>query len=560
MKSFFTQIIFIAMMIFAIPTLVLAQQVDQDVASQSAADVVDQSNWQHLDALVNAIDEKRSELTVLHRKLAASQDEFDRAHLKKAIEQIDLDLESLQVAWEMVATGGADLGLFGVKTETAFNWRTELQSVFEPILVELKRLTERPRKIERLRNDQVFYQRRLDVAESALKKIIEYRKNAPSSTLKTAFSVTEQRWQKRRDDLESRLQLIDFELQEMFSPDKESQRDPVQSLQELMSGRLLNLLIGAGVMVLVYLILRSLVYVYSRYLRHKPRHHHSLMVRVGSLLYYLFTTVLVLFAGMAVFYMLGDWLLLGLFVIMLVGAAWALQRSLPHYIMEAKLLLNLGPVREGERLIYHELPWQVKSLGFYTTLSNPLLDGGTLLIPLRELVDYNSREYNINEPWFPTCMGDYVILDDGSYGTVITQTPEIVQLDILGAIKTYPVTAFLEQSPRNLSQQGFKLLMTFGLDYQHQDLINTTISTTLEQELTASLSTTDIAPFMTSLAVEFGQAGTSSLDLVVIASFSGAAADAYFVIQRLLQRLAVDACNKHHWVIPFNQITVHQAS
>lgn len=31
-------------------------------------------------------------------------------------------------------------------------------------------------------------------------------------------------------------------------------------------------------------------------------------------------------------------------------------------------------------------------------------------------------------------------------------------------------------------------------------------------------------------------------------------------IGRLLQRLAVDSCNRHGWVIPFTQITLHQAT
>ena len=69
-----------------------------------------------------------------------------------------------------------------------------------------------------------------------------------------------------------------------------------------------------------------------------------------------------------------------------------------------------------------------------------------------------------------------------------------------------------------------------------------------------------VAACLTTLTVEFSQAGASSLDLAVITGFNSDAADRYFQIRRLLQRLAVEACNRHGWVIPFNQITVHQAS
>lgn len=532
-----------------------ARAADEETAAPPAASP---ANWPHLDVLVTTINAKSQELAQRRRALATSVDVLEREHIAQEIEQLSLDLESLQTAWEMMATGGADLSLFGVKTETAFNWRNELQSVFEPILVELKRLTERPRKIERLRNELNFYQQRLNAAEIALQSVTQYRESAPSETLKAAFATLEERWRKRRDDLHSRVQLVDFELQEMFAPSKQAQRDPIEALKELLSGRVLNLLIAAAAMLLVYLLLRGVTHFYHRTRVQQP-HRRSVMARATGLLFHLATTLLVVLAGMAVFYVQGDWLLLGLFIILLVGAAWAVQRSLPHYIVEAKLMLNLGPVREGERLIYRDLPWQVKALNFYTTLRNPLLDGGTLKIPIRELVGYNSRECDPDEPWFPTRTGDFVMLADGSFGQIITQTPEQVQLKAAGSTRTYRTAEFLQQSPRNLSQEGFALAVTFGLDYRHQEKITTTIRDTFEHEVTAGLQQSDFAPHLSSLSVEFSAAAASSLDFVILAAFTGEAAGQYFKIQRLLQRFAVDACNKHGWIIPFPQMTVHQA-
>ena len=60
--------------------------------------------------------------------------------------------------------------------------------------------------------------------------------------------------------------------------------------------------------------------------------------------------------------------------------------------------------------------------------------------------------------------------------------------------------------------------------------------------------------------MEFAEAAASSLELLIIASFGGGAAEHYFALRRLLQRAVVDACNRHDWVIPFRQITSHQAS
>jgi small-conductance mechanosensitive channel len=460
----------------------------------------------------------------------------------------------------MLATEGADLSLFGIKEEVAFNWRQELQSVFEPILVELKRLTERPRKIERLRTDQSYYKQRLDVAENALRNVTKNRENAPTPELQQAFAAIEQRWQQRREDLSNRYTLTTYELEETLSPSAAGERDPVEALKELFSGRLLNLALAVAAAVLVYLVMRLLAGVYERRIMPRARRRGAFAARVVGLLFYLFTGLLVLLTVMAVFYVRGDWLLLGLLIIILVGAAWAMQKSLPAYLTEAKLMLNLGSVREGERLVYNGLPWRVESLNFFATLVNPLLQGGTLRIPVRALVNSYSRAFHPEEPWFPARAGDFVRLDDSTFGQVLTQTPECVQLKVLGAVKTYGIADFLAKNPLDISLAGYTLAVTFGLDYSHQGGVTGDIRDRLESDLAVGLAHSEAAPYLVSFALDFKAAASSSLDFIALATFTGAAAEHYFAFQRLLQRLIVDACNTHGFVIPFEQVTVHMAN
>ena len=129
------------LMLWCICPDVCAQQTG-DVGTSSSTDTGNIKDWQHLETLVTTINNTREELAQVRAKLRASEDERERSRLTNEAEQLSLDLESLQTAWEMLATGGTDLRLFGVKTDVAFDWRDELQSVFEPVLVELKSLTE----------------------------------------------------------------------------------------------------------------------------------------------------------------------------------------------------------------------------------------------------------------------------------------------------------------------------------------------------------------------------------------------------------------------------------
>ncbi|MBK9130112.1 MAG: hypothetical protein IPM20_00510 [Gammaproteobacteria bacterium] len=530
-----------------------------DAAPAAANEPRSVDSWHNLQTLIDTINNTSHELGQQRSALHEAVDDRERTRVYKEIDRLSLDLESLQTALEMLATDGVDLSLFGVKEEAAFNWRSELESVFEPVLVELRRLTERPRKIERLRNDQAYYKERLDAAEEALVNVTRNREDAPTPELKRAFATIEQRWRQRRDDLNNRYKLTSYELSETLSPTSAPQRDPVEALKALLTGRILNLALAVGAAVVVFLVLRLLAGVYERRVMARARRRGVFAARVGNLVFYLLTAVLVLLSAMAVLYVRGDWLLLGILIILLVGAGWALQKSLPNYLMEAKLILNLGSVREGERLVYEGLPWRVDALSFHATLVNPLLQGGRLRIPVRRLLDHFSRVFDESEPWFPARVGDYVMLDDNTFGLVLVQSPECVQLQVQGAVKTYGVADFLGKNPRDLTLQGFTVAVTFGLDYAHQGGVTGDIHARLERAFRDGLAHSPSAAHLSSFTLEFKEASASSLDFLAIAGFAGAAAGDYFALQRLLQRIAVDACNEHGLVIPFNQLTVHMA-
>jgi hypothetical protein len=216
-------------------------------------------------------------------------------------------------------------------------------------------------------------------------------------------------------------------------------------------------------------------------------------------------------------------------------------------------------VREGERVIYNGLPWKVQALNMYSTLVNPALRGGKLLLPLSELSGLISRPCDEGEPWFPTRENDYVLLSDQTFGRVALQTPEVVQLRVGGADRTYPVGAFLSANPQNLSLHGFSIVLKFGIDYRHQALATGEIRKKFEDYLAARLKDSKVGGHLKEFFIEFDEAAASSLNFLVYAAFAGEAAESYGRVRRILQGLAVDACNAYGWVIPFDQMTVHLA-
>jgi small-conductance mechanosensitive channel len=280
--------------------------------------------------------------------------------------------------------------------------------------------------------------------------------------------------------------------------------------------------------------------------------------RILAYSYKALTIVLATLAALAALYIQGDVLLLVIAMIILLIILLGLRNYLPRYLQESKLLLNIGAVRERERVIYKDLPWMVRSLGVYSRLYNPALDG-LMRLPLSEMLHLVSRPYREDEPWFPTNTGDWVMMANGAIGQVLRQTPETVQLKTKGAVLTYATSSFLAGAPRNLSE-GFGVSTVFGIDYKHQAISTTQVPNILHEAIKHGLANTDFGKYVEDVLVEFKEAAASSLNYQIYVIMKGEGAEYYFAISRVVQRLCVDICNAQGWGIPFNQLTVNAGS
>ncbi|MBF0468365.1 MAG: hypothetical protein HQK61_05710, partial [Desulfamplus sp.] len=329
-------------------------------------------------------------------------------------------------------------------------------------------------------------------------------------------------------------------------------------LKEFFKSRGLSLILSLLAFIMVFLAMRYFYRaVYKAANLDRPE-NRPFFIRVADVVYHIMTFIIATVALLIVLYVSGDWVLLGLALIFLVGIGWTAREALPMFWEQIKLLLNLSTVREGERVIFNSLPWEVKSLNIYTKFYNPSLKGGLIRVPIREVFGLQSRPFHKDEPWFPCEEGHVVRLSDQTIGTVLVQTPEQVILDTMGGCrKTFETSTFLGLNPINLSINTFGVFITFGFDYEHQQLITREIPDKLREFLETELTREPYGKDIVELTVQFKEAGASSLDLLIITVWSGKWASDSLSIGRAIQRMIVDACNKYNWGIPFNQITVH---
>jgi len=223
---------------------------------------------------------------------------------------------------------------------------------------------------------------------------------------------------------------------------------------------------------------------------------------------------------------------------------------------QGRLLLNIGAVREGERINYSGLPWRVKHLNIFSELENPE-NKLRLRVPVEDLLGLTSKPMQTSESWFPCKKGDWVILSDGYRGEVTAISVEFIDINDRGSsTRTYPMQDFLALSPLNISG-SFRLKETLGISYDHQRDSTNRVLGSLKRFIKQKVADEGYEPHVSNLTVEFEGIGDSSLDITVIMDVDGSQAPFYNRIKRAMQRWCVDASSKYAWEIPYPQRTLH---
>jgi hypothetical protein len=500
-----------------------------------------------------------------NEELAKLRSELEQAASDDAKQQIQVRIDAER---ELVRKlrgnfrdiiGGAEAADYESTEETVSGLQDQIRELLQPVIGELREATEGPRELERLRNSLGEWTERRRRAEVIIERVEEFAALAKEKAVKEELDSARRFWESRLAESTGQIDVIRSRIDERERQQKPFWETLSGAFSRFFRSRGLNLLLAILTGVSGFILVRR---AYSVLRRYSPAHRGSggsLTGRISDILAMALAVLVSVVGIILVFYIRGDWLLLTLAVVMLLGGAWAGKTALPPYVDQIRMLLNLGSVREGERVVHLGLPWRVASIGFFTSLTNPELQGGTLRIPIRTLMGMYSRESDSKEPWFPTELDDWVLLADDTYGKVITQTPEqVVVLQLGGSLKTYGTTDFLNQKPENLSR-GFRVSCIFGIDYQHQADSTGSVPEIFEEEINAALVADYGRDLVRSVKVELAMAGVSSIGYQINADFDGALASRYQSLQRRIQHLCVDTCNKHGWVIPFTQITMHHA-
>lgn len=461
-----------------------------------------------------------------------------------ALAAVDADLQKLERQFASLAAQ-IEIEEFDKPSASAFDLQAELEQVLRPLLQLLKDATTGPRLVSDLKRRIESLEQQRARAEAALRAVERTRDQLPDGAARTeAERERSRRWQPVVQRLRDELLVLRANLTRLQADETSLLGSVAEQVRRFVQDSGTSLVLAATVFAVLFFGLRSLL---DRLLQRRGGRGFSL--RLLEVLCRVLLVVVAIAGALVVPFVRDDWLLLAVAIVFLLGAGWVLMRTLPQLFEQMRLLLNIGGVREGERLLVDGLPFRVEALRFYARLVNPDLQGGLLRMPLQQLIGKRSRASAPDEPWFPSRPGDVVLLADGTFGPVRTQTPEVVVVEHWGAERTLPTAEFLRLSPRNLSR-GFlaHTVLVLGRSEPMPDLAM--LAKALHDVLHPALAAVVPAEHLHELTVSFRQPTALGFEFFVTVRCDGRSALAYFAMQRAMQQAFVGFCQARGLRLP----------
>jgi len=503
----------------------------------------------------SVLDTKVTERRELGNRIAVANEQ-DKNDLRREASELTTDITQLRATLETIATGGVDRKLFESKTkEEKKDWREDVSLIAQPVLDSLKEITEKPRRIKELNELIELKNKEIEISADALNNLELTAVTDDAQALHGSLLNLTSKWQKRLSDAEAAIAVAQIQLKGLEG-DQPLSETIYAALVKFAKGRGLTILMAIAAAWFVWFCVRLLLKTYQHTLLDKRQKNSRTRYRVAKYSIQATTFSLILIAIFIVFYERHDVLLLGLLILLIVGFVLNAKQLLPKYVKEARLLLNLGAMREGERVIYNGLPFRVDSINMYTIFQNPELNG-TFRVPLAELTKVTSRAIT-NDSWFPTSAGDIIFLGDDNLLEVLTQNPDTVELKKRGGeLLTIPTAQFYTMSMTNLTRLGtFGVTGSFGVDYNHQQISVNTIPNQLNEAIHSAITNCDLGSALVEVRVELAEAANSSINYWIFVTMDSQAAFSYFRVQRIIQSACIETCGRNGWTIPFPHIAL----
>ncbi len=248
------------------------------------------------------------------------------------------------------------------------NLGKEAQELIAPLLDTFHRISARPRMIESLRSEIAALEEKIIIVDKALKSINSIIKFNDSQEILDDLKKIKGDTEGRLQGLKLNLEASQRQLKQETVSDKSFIEAAAKAAQDFFRIRGKNLILSIVSFFSIWWVfsaLRSRIFkadIFSDPL--------AWVKKPLKALYNIIAILLAIIGTVMCLYLLNDWVLLTFVILFLSAGAWTSRQWIPKFMQEGRIILNLGTVREGERIIWQGVPFLVCDLGFYSTLIN----------------------------------------------------------------------------------------------------------------------------------------------------------------------------------------------
>jgi flagellar hook-basal body complex protein FliE len=489
-----------------------------------------------IDASLNAI---QARLDQQQHALNTAKTDSEKQRLRTSIAELEKAQEQEQQRFEEIAAGS---GVVAIRARTGEkqekNIVEELQFLVMPLISSAKSATREMREKMALVDAIDGYKQDLERIKAAQQSLQPLTDNAQTGGVSSRAQNLSQYWNTQMGIISNKLQAAERQLADM-DRGKQTLTDSVQSgMKSFFKPRGLYIFeaIAASVGILMLFVFAHRLMV--KLIPGFNAKRRSFRIRLIEMLFKIVAGVLVVAAPFAVFFLEEDWVLFSIGILLLVGMVWAFRNAIPDWVKQVRLLLNIGSVREGERIVYRYMPWRVARIDSFTRLENPEA-GLRIRVPADRLVDLVSHPEHPSEPWFPCRLDDWVLLGDDFHGKVAGISPEMVEMiDRGGARKVLRMKDFFAASPINLSA-GFRVRGLMRLAGNMADIERTLKE--LPQRLSQALTEGGVAP--RHVDVECDEVVHDAFAIIALVDFGGKYASQYRQLCRKVHYTTARCCD-----------------
>ena len=484
--------------------------------------------------------------------------EEEKEELTQRLQTLTNQNRDFNTLFEQTVLGGIDLSIFEevesdlLKDPLNYNWQKEVLEILQPFFAQMQRVTEKARNKDLLIENEKLLTSRLTLAETGLAALQNLDKSELNKNALKSLAKIEEDWLDRIKSLEHQKSIVELKLDDLTD-----NRNFFVRVTDNFWGFLKNegfaIIVAIGASFGFYYLFNLLILRYAHYQQKNRKRALNFKWRFILLTLQAIKALLSLAIFLMILHTTGNIILFGIMLLILFIAVLSFRGNIPQYLQKLRVFLNLGQAREGERIIYNDIPWEISKISLSNVyLTNPLLDNGELHVTIELIDKLYSRETITDELWFPSRKGDFLLLPDKRIVQVIRQTPEAVYLNHDGATIVMGTAEFYKLKFSNLSR-GYSLILNFTLEDHYENRLSlTNVKDSIIAGIHKIVKTEDESLYQAirNISVTVRQlltADTTSYQVIV--EMAPNSAKSYLTIKALLNNAIIEISREHDWRI-----------